>query len=163
MSFIWEAETWVAVAFLILMAIFWKLGVPAMVTKSLDDRAGRIKSELDEARQLKDEAQKVLAEAERRRRDAEKEAEGIIAGARTDAERVAAEAKTKVEEFVARRTKMAEAKIAQAEHQAVADVRAAAADAAVAAAELVLRTSVKGKTADDLVGQGIGQIKSKLN
>ena len=120
MSFIWEAETWVAVAFLILMAIFWKLGVPAMVTKSLDDRADRIKSELDEARRLKDEAQKILAEAERRRRDAEKEAEGIIAGARADAERVAAEAKTKVEEFVARRTKMAEAKITQAEHQAVA-------------------------------------------
>ena len=163
MSFIWEAETWVAVAFLILMAIFWKLGVPGMITKSLDDRADRIKSELEEARRLKDEAQKILAEAERRRRDAETEAEGIIAGARADAERVAAEAKTKVEEFVFRRTKMAEAKITMAEQQAVADVRAAAADAAVAAAEQVLRTSVKGKTADDLIGQGIGQLASKLN
>ena len=58
---------------------------------------------------------------------------------------------------------MAETKIAQAEQQAVADVRAAAADAAVAAAEQVLRASVKGKTADDLVGQGIGELKSKLN
>jgi F-type H+-transporting ATPase subunit b len=163
MSFFWEAESWVAIAFLILMAIFWKLGVPAMVTKALDDRAGRIKGELDEARVLKEEAQKVLAEAERRRRDAEKEAEGIVAGARADAERVAAEAKIKVEEFVARRTKMAEAKIAQAEQQAVADVRAAAADAAVAAAGEVLRGSVKGPTADSLISNGISQISSKLN
>jgi F-type H+-transporting ATPase subunit b len=163
MKFLYEAETWVAVAFVVLLAIFWKLGVHKTAVNALDDRGTRIKSELDEARRLKDEAQAVLADAERRRRDAEQEAQEIIVAARGDAERVASEARNKAEEFVARRTKMAETKIAQAEQQAIADVRAAAADAAVAAAERILRDSVKGSVADDLVSRGIGDIKSKLN
>jgi F-type H+-transporting ATPase subunit b len=163
MRFLYEAETWVAVAFVVLLAIFWKLGVHKTAVSALDDRSTRIKAELDEARRLKDEAQAVLAEAERRRRHAEQEAQEIIAAARADAERVAGEARNKAEEFVARRTKMAETKIAQAEQQAIADVRAAAADAAVAAAERILRDSVKGNVADDLVSRGIADIKSKLN
>ena len=68
-----------------------------------------------------------------------------------------------MEEFVARRTKMAEAKIGQAEAQALADVRAAAADAAVAAAEKILRDTAKGKVADDLIAKGIGEVRTKLN
>lgn len=160
---LYEAEFWVAVAFVVLMAIFWKIGVHKTALKALDDRSDRIKSELEEATRLRDEAQTLLADAERRRRDAEREAEGIIAGARSDAERVAAEARVKAEDFLTRRTKMAEMKIAQAEQQAVADVRSAAADAAAAAAEKILSDSVKGKIADDLVGQGIGELKSKLN
>ena len=68
-----------------------------------------------------------------------------------------------MEEFVARRTKMAETKIAQAEAQAVADVRAAAAEAAVSAAEKILTDTVKGKVADDLIARGIGDVKAKLN
>jgi F-type H+-transporting ATPase subunit b len=160
---LYEAEFWVAVAFVVLMAIFLKLGVHRSAVKALDDRAGRIKGELDEAQRLREEAKAVLADAERRRRDAEKEAEGIIAGARGDAERVAAEARAKAEDFVARRTKMAETKIAQAEQQAIADVRAAAAEAAVAAAGKVLRETVSGKLADDLVRQGVSELNSKLN
>jgi F-type H+-transporting ATPase subunit b len=68
-----------------------------------------------------------------------------------------------MEEFVARRAKMAETKIAQAEAQAIADVRAAAADAAVSAAEKILTESVKGKVADDLLARGISEMKTKLN
>ncbi len=68
-----------------------------------------------------------------------------------------------MEEFVARRTKMAETKIAQAEAQALADVRAAAAEAAVAAAEKILTQTVKGSVADDLIDKGIADLKSKLN
>ena len=102
-------------------------------------------------------------EYERRHREAEQEAQAIVASARTEAERLAAEAKTKVEELIARRTGMAETKIAQAEAQAVAEVRAAAADAAVAAAERILADSAKGKVADDLIARGIGELKSKLN
>ena len=124
-----------------------------MIIDALDGRAARIKAELDEARRLRDEAQALLAEYQRKRGEAEQEAEAIVAGARDEAERLAAEAKTKVEEFVARRTKMAETKIAQAEAQAVADVRAAAADAAVAAAEKILSETVKGKVADDLIAK----------
>jgi F-type H+-transporting ATPase subunit b len=156
-------EIWVAIGFVIFLGILVYVGVPGMLTKALDDRAKRVQAELDEARRLKDEAQKLLAEYQSKQKKAEAEAAGIIEGAKAEAERIAAEAKGKMEEFVARRTKMAETKIAQAEAQAVADVRAAAADAAVAAAEKILTDTVKGKVADDLIARGIGDVKSKLN
>ena len=158
-----DPETWVAIAFVILMGLFGYLGVYRTVLKALDNRSARIKAELDDARRLKDEAAKVLAEYRARRASAEKEAADIIASARTEAERIAAEAKTKMEDFVARRTKTAESKIALAETQAVADVRAAAAEAAVTAASTILSQSVKGKVADDPLAKGIAEVRQKLN
>src|SRR5205814_3413947 len=144
-------------------AVFAYIGVPRRVLPALDPRADRIKAELDDARRLKDEAAKLLAEYKTRRASAEREAEEIISGARAEAERIAAEAKTKLEDFVARRTKTAEGKIALAEAQAVADVRAAAANAAVTAASTILSQSVKGSVADDLLAKGIAEVKAKLN
>jgi F-type H+-transporting ATPase subunit b len=158
-----EPEFWVAVGFVIFVAVLVYVGVPKMMTKALDDRAKRVQDELDEARRLKEEAQKLLAEYQAKQRQADEEAAAIVAGAKAEAERFAVEAKAKMEEFVARRSKMAETKIAQAEAQAVADVRAAAADAAVSAAEKILTDSVKGKVADDLLARGISDVKTKLN
>ena len=158
-----DAEFWVAVAFVIFVAGMGYLGVHRMVAKSLDERADRIKAELDEARKLKDEAAQLLAQYQRKRQEAEGEAQEIIAGAKAEAERLAIEAKAKIEEFVARRTKMAETKIAQAEAQAAADVRAAAADAAVAAAEKILTLETKGKLANALISKGIEDVRKKLN
>ncbi len=158
-----DPETWVAVAFVILMGVFAYVGVHRTVLKALDNRTARIKAELDDARRLKDEAAKVLAEYKTRRATAEREAEEIVAGARAEAERIAAEAKAKMEDFVARRTKTAESKIALAEAQALADVRAAAADAAIAAASTVLSKTVKGKVADELLTKGIAEVQHKLN
>jgi len=158
-----EPEFWVAVAFLIFVGILVYVGAPKMLLGALDDRAKRVQAELDEARRLKEEAQKLLAEYKAKQRQADEEAVAIIEGAKAEAERIAAESKTKMEEFVARRTKMAETKIAQAEAQAIADVRAAAAEAAAAAAEKILTESVKGKVADDLLARGIGDVKTKLN
>jgi F-type H+-transporting ATPase subunit b len=158
-----DAEFWVAVAFVIFVAGMGYLGVHKMVAKSLDERADRIKAELDEARKLKDDAAQLLAEYQRKRQEAEGEAQEIIAGAKAEAERLAIEAKTKIEEFVTRRTKMAETKIAQAEAQATADVRSAAAEAAVAAAEKILTLETKGKLAADLVAKGIEDVRKKLN
>src|SRR5262249_11928776 len=163
MHFRLNAEFWVAVAFVIFLAILAKMGVHRMLLSALDDRGVRIKAELDEARRVRDEAQALLAEYQRKRKEADSEAEAIVAAAKAEAERQAAEAKTKVEEFVARRTKMAETKIAQAEAQALADVRAAAAEAAVAAAEKILAETTKGKIGDDLIAQGIRDLKAKLN
>ena len=158
-----EPETWVAIAFVILMIVFAWLGIHRTVLAALDHRAERIKAELDDARKLKDEAAKVLAEYKARRATAEREADEIIANARAEAERIAADAKTKMEDFVARRTKTAESKIAMAEAQALADVRAAAADAAVQAASTILSQSVKGSLADDLLAKGIAEVRQKLN
>jgi F-type H+-transporting ATPase subunit b len=158
-----EPEFWVAVAFVILMGLFAYVGVHRTVLTTLDHRSERIKAELDDARRLKEEAAKVLAEYKARRASAEREAEEIISGAKADAERIATEAKAKMEDFVARRTKTAESKIALAEAQALADVRAAAAEAAVAAASTIMSQSVKGEVADDLLAKGIAQVRAKLN
>jgi F-type H+-transporting ATPase subunit b len=158
-----EPEFWVAVAFVILMGLFAYLGVHRTVLKTLDHRRDRIKAELDDARRLKEEAAKLLAEYKARHASAEREAQDIIASARADAERIASEAKTKMEDFVARRTKTAESKIALAEAQALADVRAAAADAAVTAASTILSQSVKGSVGDELLTKGIAEVREKLN
>jgi len=163
MQFLAEPEFWVAVGFVIFLGVLVYVDVPKMLLDALDDRAKRVQAELDEARRLKEEAQKLLAEYKAKQRQADEEAAAIIEGAKAEAGRVAAETKIKMEDFVARRTKMAETKIAQAEAQAIADVRAAAADAAVSAAEKILTESVKGKVADDLITRGIGDVKSKLN
>jgi F-type H+-transporting ATPase subunit b len=158
-----QPETWVAIAFVILMAVFVWLGVHRTVLTALDHRAQRIKAELDDARRLKEEAAKLLADYQARRASAEREAQEIVTNARSEAERIAAEAKTRMEDFVARRTKTAENKIALAEAQALADVRAAAAEAAVAAASTVLSQSVKGSVAENLLAKGIAEVKAKLN
>jgi F-type H+-transporting ATPase subunit b len=158
-----EPEFWVAVAFVILMGVFAYVGVHRTVLTALDHRRDRIKAELDDASRLKQEAAKLLAEYQARRSRAEREAEDIIASAKAEAERIASDAKAKMEDFVVRRTKTAESKIAQAEAQAVADVRAAAANAAVAAASTILSQSVTGSIADGLLAKGIAEIREKLN
>jgi F-type H+-transporting ATPase subunit b len=158
-----DPEFWVAVAFLIFLGILAYFGVPKMALSALDARSDRIKQALDEAHRLRSEAQAVLVQYQQKRAEAEKEAQAIIVSARVEAERLAGEAKGKVEEFIARRTKMAESKIAQAEAQALADVRAAAADAAVAAAEKVLVQTTHGAAAESLIAKGISDLKTKLN
>jgi F-type H+-transporting ATPase subunit b len=156
-------EAWVAIAFLCFLGLLAYLGVHRKLIDSLDHRQARIKSELDEAKRLREEARALLADFERKGREAESEAEAIIASAKAEAERLAAEAKARMEDFVTRRTKMAETKIAQAEAQALTDVRSAAADAAVTAAEKILSTAAKGKVAVDLLTQGIEDVKKKFN
>ena len=158
-----DPETWVAVAFVVLMVVFGYLGVFKSAMTALDHRAERIKAELDDATRLKQEAAKVLADYKARSATAEREAADIIANAKVEAERIAAEARSKMEDFVARRTKTAESKIALAEAQAVADVRAAAAEAAVQAASTILSQSVKGQVADDLLAKSINEVRQKLN
>ena len=158
-----EAEAWVASACVLFPSLLVYLGAHRRVIDGIDQRQARIKAELAEAVRLREEAQAVLAEFERKGREAEGQAAAIIAGAKAEAERLATEAKTKMEDFVVRRTKMAEAKIAQAEAQALADVRSAAADTAVAAAEKILAAAAKGKVAEDLLAQGIEDVRKKFN
>src|SRR5262245_61089128 len=117
MHLLQEPETWVAVAFVIFIGVIVYVGAHKKVIEALDHRSARIKAELDEARRLRDEAAKLLAEYQRKQGEAAREAEAIVADAKAEAGRVAAEARVKMEEFVARRTKLAEAKIGQAEVQ----------------------------------------------
>ena len=158
-----EAEFWVAIAFLLFIWVLGYFGAHKRLVNSIDDRRERIKAELAEARRLKSEAEALLASYRRKQQEAEREAQTIVASAKSEAERLADEAEAKIEEFVLRRTKMAETKIAQAEAEGLADVRSAASEVAVAAAEAILTHSVKGKVADDLLAKGIADLKAKLN
>ena len=104
MEMIKEPEFWVAVAFVLFIGVIVYVGGHKKIIETLDHRSARIKAELDEARKLKDEAAALLAEYQRKRQQAESEAQAILAGAKAEAERLAVEAKSKIEEFVARRT-----------------------------------------------------------
>ncbi|MEP1442468.1 MAG: F0F1 ATP synthase subunit B [Hyphomicrobiales bacterium] len=156
-----DATFWATAALIVFIALIMYLKVPGMITKSLDDRADKIRSDLDEARKLREEAQALLAEYQRKRRDAESEAETIVEAAKREADTLAADAKSKLDEYVERRTKMAEQKIAQAETQAMQDVKAIAAERAIAASEQVLMSKLSDGGAS-LIKSSISEVKSKL-
>ena len=148
------------VIFLILMVY---IKVPGMIAKSLDARADQIRNDLSEAKRLREEAQQLLAEYQRKRKEAEADAARIVAAAQREAELLAAEAKAKTEEFVARRNALSEQKIAQAEADAVNAVRSAAVDLAIAAAEKVLATRADAQVQSELFNQAVGEVKTRLN
>ena len=160
---IFTAEFWVLVAFVIFIGILVYFGVPATILGALDSRTKRVSDELAEAQRLREEAARLLKEYEQKRLAAEREAADIVAAAREEAERLGRDSEERLADFVKRRTAAAEAKIAQAEAQATAEVRAAAADAAVRASERVLRAELSGGAADDLVSRGLSEIRTKLN
>jgi len=157
------AEFWVLVSFAIFIGGLVYMGVPAMITKMLDDRAEAIRRELDEARRLREEAQALLAEYHQKRRQADKEAQGILDAARAEAEALKVQSAKALQEMLERRSKAAEEKIARAEAQALSDVRAAAVEAATSAAEKVLRARAQGDAGSTLVDQAIRDLKGRLN
>lgn len=163
MEFLQEAEFWVGVGFVLVVGlIFWKK-VPGMIGKALDTRAAAISAELDNARKLREEAQALLEQYRRKQREADKEAEAIITEARAEAERYATEAKAALSAQIERRAKAAQDKIAQAEQQAIAEIRNLAADAAAAAAEKLIAAKVDEKRAGELIKKALGEIPTKLN
>ena len=154
-----DAEFWVLVGFVLFVCLVGYLGVHSKLGATLDARASRIRAELDQAEQLRKEAADVLASFEGKRAQAEREAAAIVEQARAEAEMIAREAQERLADFVQRRTAQAEVKIATAEAQALAQVRATAADAATAAATIVLRIEAKGPLGEQLLTQGIGDVK----
>jgi F-type H+-transporting ATPase subunit b len=157
-----DASFWALVGLIIFLGIVTYFGAPKMVAKSLDDRAVRIKRELEEARELKEEAKQQLAEYQRRRHEAEIEAREIVAAAEREAQSIAVEARAKSEDYIARRTKSAELKIAQAESDAIAEVRASAVNLAVDAAARIM--AEKNIAADDaMTRRSIEEVDRRLN
>lgn len=156
-------EFWVAISFFALIGVFIKMGVPTMITKALDDRADAVRKELDQARRLREEAQDLLADYQRKQRAADEEAKAIIDLARREAEAMKAESARSLKEQIERRTRLAEEKIARAEAQAVSEVRAAAVDVAMSAAENLIADKLKGDSGTEFVNRSIRDIKGKLN
>jgi F-type H+-transporting ATPase subunit b len=158
-----DATFWALVALVIFIGIIVYMKVPAMVTKSLDERADKIRNELEEARRLREEAQALLADYQKKRKEAEEEASEIVDAAKREAELITTEAREKTKEYVERRTVMAEQKIAQAEADAIDQVRGSAVELAVEAAARVLGEKVTGKTATDLFKQSLDTVKTRMN
>lgn len=157
-----DSTFWVAVSFVLFMAlIVWKALGPAM--RSLDSRAARIREELDEAQRLREDAQHLLAEYKRKQRDAEQEAEDMLAHAREEADRLRRHGEEQLEASLARREQQAKDRIEQAEQQAVAQIRALAAELAIAATRDLLIKSVDKKTADALVDDAVKAIPERMN
>jgi F-type H+-transporting ATPase subunit b len=158
-----EAETWVAVAFVLFIGLGIYLKVPAMLAKMLDERADKIGKELAEAKKLREEAQALLAEYQKKRTEAEKDAADIVAQAKTEAETYSVETRKKLAETIERRTKQAAQKIAQAEAAAIKEVRTTATEAAIAAASKLVGEAVQGTKGVKLIDESIAAVKSRLN
>lgn len=163
MEFIFEPEFWVAVSFFLFVGVVLYLGVHKKIASALDARSAAIAKELEEAKRLREEAEKVLADYRRKQGDVAKETKGIIDLASKEAEILAAETRRSVKEQFERRMKLAEDKIARAEAEALREVRTAAAEAAVKAAQMVIAAKLTPEAADKLISQGIDALKGKLN
>jgi len=153
---------WATVGLVLFLALITYFGVPRVIGNMLDKRIKQIADELAAAKKLREDAAALLVEYEQKRVAAESEAEGIIAAAKEEADRLTAQAQASLADLVARRTKAVEDKIAQAEAQAIAEVRARSADVAIEAARLVLvdEMSKKGGT---VVDKAIADVGNRLN
>ena len=162
MDFLQNAEFWVTIGLLIFIGVLIYAKVPAMAMTALDARGIKIRAELDEAVRLREEASTLLSQIKAQRLETEKLAAEILASAESEATRLRAEAKTKLAETIKRRQDLAERKIAIAEAQAAADVKAAAADLAAQIAEQVLAARVKGLKSDPLVDAAVTQLAGRF-
>jgi F-type H+-transporting ATPase subunit b len=162
MTIVHQSEFWVLIAF-VLAAAFLAWKARPIIVANLDKRAARIKSELDEAARLREEAQRTLAEFQRKQRDALQEAEQILAQARLEAERVAKAAERDIALSLERRQKQAVEKIALAEAKAVAEVRALAVDVALAATRRFLAEELSPARKSALVDAAIDDLSRRLN
>jgi len=157
------AEFFVLLGFIVFVCLLGYLGVHRIVLKGLDARGEQISAELAQATKLREEAVALLASFEKKKIEAEASATRIVAEARVQAEQLSKDAQVRMADFVVRRTKQAEGKIAFAEAQAAADVRAAAADHAARAAEIVLRGETQGPIGAELIASDIAGLKARLN
>lgn len=159
----WLDNTFYAtLALVIFIGIAIYFGAPKMIGKMLDGRIQQIADELEGAKRLREEAAALLVEYEQKRVAAESEAESIIAAARDEAVRLTAEAQTSLAELVARRTRTVQDKIAQAEAQAIAEVRARSADLAIEAARVVLTDEMSNR-GGQVVDRAIADVATRLN
>lgn len=162
-AFFTDPAFFVMIAFFLFIGLLvWKK-VPGMIGKALDERADKIKAQLEEARTLKEEGQALLAQYQRKHRDAEKDAEAMITQAKEEAKIFAKEAEKNLEVAFRRQTRATEEKISQAEAQAVKEVKVAAAEAAVSAASTVLQTNLKAGKHKKLVDEAIKDLDKRLN
>lgn len=158
-----DATFWALIGLVLFLGLMIYIKVPGMVGRSLDKRADNIRGELDEAKRLREEAQALLAEYQKKRKEAEAEAAALLAAAEREAALLTEEARQKTEEFVARRNALSEQKIKQAEADAITAVKSAAIDIAVEAAGKVIAAKTDKTTQTVLFKDAVAKVQSRLN
>ncbi len=156
-----DPEFWVLVAAVIFAAGIWKPARKALLG-SLDERAARIRAELEEAKKLREEAEQLLAQYQQREREAAAEAEAIVARARAEAERIAAQSSRDLDDALVRRQRLAEERIAQAEAKALDEIRAVAVDVAIGAAREVIVAQIDEERGAALLDAAIAALPQRL-
>ena len=163
MEFLNNTDIVVAIAFVIFLGILVYVGVPRIVGKMLDDRADKIKGEIDEARALREEAQSLLASFERKQKEVQAQADKIVATAKEEATAAAAKAEDDLKATIARRLAAAEDQIASAEASAVQEVREKAVSVAIDAARDVIAKNLKAADQGSLIDDAIAEVGKKLH
>lgn len=153
----------VLISFILFALVLVYLKVPSMLGKMLDQRAVSIKTELDEARALREEAQTILASYERKQKEVSEQAARIVEDAKTEAKEAAEQAKIDLEKSVERRLSAAKEKIASAQTSAEREVRDAAITVAVAAATEILGSQMSADMVDKLTENSIAEVKTKFH
>jgi len=153
---------WVAIAFAIFVVLAFKPLKNAMMG-GLDKKIASIKAEVDEAARLREEAQSLLAEYERKQAKGAKHAEEIVAAARKEAEESKTRAEAELQEALVRQEKASLLKIEQAEEKAIQEVRSMAVELAISAASKLITERVEGKEGDALIDKAIGELPNKLH
>ncbi len=156
-----DSTFWVAVSLVIFLALVWR-PIAKAAPKALDDRAAKIKAEIEEAEALRTEAQELLAQYQRKQREARAEAEAIARHAREEAVRLVRDGNARIEATLKRREQSALNRIRRAELEASAQVRARTVDLAVEAATLMLADRIAGPQGDALIDQAIRELPQKL-
>jgi F-type H+-transporting ATPase subunit b len=162
MELLMDAHFWVGLAFIVFLAVLVAAGVHRFAWKALGDAGEKVRAQLAEAEGLRAEAQALLDQIKVQKAQSEKLAAEVLANAKDEAERLRVEAQAKLAEQIERRGQLAERRIATAEAQAAAEVKAAAADLATQMAEDVLKTRIAGAKSDPLIDQALRQLSSKL-
>ena len=153
---------WVGVSFFIFLAIAFKPAKKAILD-ALDGKIAEIKDQVEEAARLRDEAQALLAEYERKQQQASKHAEEMVDAARKEAEESKSRAEADLNASLDRQRKLALERISMAEEKALREVRAAAAEMAIAATEKLVTDRVAGEDGDKLIDRAIQELGSKLH
>ena len=154
-----DSTAWVALAMVAVIALMLWKKVPAAIGRALDKKIGAIRDQLDEAAQLRAEAEALKAEYEAKTAQAGEESRALLDRARAEADALVVQARADADALVERRTRMAEDRIAAAERSAIAEVRAKAADAATAAAATLIAERNDAAADRALIDQTISSLR----
>lgn len=158
-----DPKFWVGAAFTIFVLLLIAKGVPGLVTKALDDRAGSIRLELDKAKRLREDAENLLSDYQRKCKEAEAEVGRILERAKAEADAIQADSRKKLQETISRRSRLVEDKILSAEKRAISEVRNAAIDKAISASTHIFEGKLKGDRSDKLIDRSINRLRDKIS